>query len=65
VPLVIFVFKAAAEALLGALPNRFYGVVPRRRIGTARVFVMPRPTAASDEVDDAVKKLKRALRAAG
>lgn len=63
VPLVIFVFKAAAEALLGALPNRFYGVVPRRRIGNARVFVMPRPTAPSDEVDDAVKKLKRALRA--
>jgi TDG/mug DNA glycosylase family protein len=65
VPLVIFAFKAAAETLLGPLPKWFYGVVPRRRIGKARVFVMPGPTAPTAEVDDAVKKLKRALRSTG
>lgn len=65
VPLVVFVFKAAAETLLGPLPKRFYGVVPRRRIANARVFVMPGPTAPAVEVDDAVKKLTRALRATG
>jgi double-stranded uracil-DNA glycosylase len=64
VPLVVFAFKAAAETLLGPLPKGLYGVVPRRRIGNARVFVMPGPTAPTAEVDDAVKKLKRALRAA-
>jgi hypothetical protein len=62
-PPVVFAFKAAAETLLGPLPN--YGVVPRRRIGNARAFVMPGPTAPTAEVDDAVKKLKRALRATG
>lgn len=65
VRLVVFAFKAAAETLLGALPKRFYGVVPRRRIGNARVFVMPGPTAPTAEVDDAVNKLRRALRATG
>lgn len=65
VPLVVFVFKAAAETLLGPLPSRFYGVVPRRRIVGSRVFVMPGPTARTADVDDAVRKLKRALRAAG
>jgi len=61
-PLVIFVFKGAAETLLGPLPKGFYGVVPRRRIGKARVFVMPAPTAPPTVVEDAVKKLRRALR---
>lgn len=65
VPLVVFAFKSAAETLLGPLPKRFFGVVPRERIGNARVFVMPAPTAPTADVDDAVKKLKRALRAAG
>lgn len=64
VPLVIFVFKSAAETLLGPLPPHFYGLVPRRRLGQARVFVMPRPTAARAIEADAIKKLKRALRAA-
>jgi TDG/mug DNA glycosylase family protein len=63
VPLVIFVFKSAAETLLGPLPPHSYGVVPRRRLGRARVFVMPGPTAASAIESDAIKKLKRALRA--
>ncbi len=63
-PLVIFVFKGAAEALLGPLPTGFYGVVPRRRIGKARLFVMPGPTASTAVVADAVKKLRRALRSA-
>jgi TDG/mug DNA glycosylase family protein len=64
VPLVIFVFKSAAEALLGPLPPHSYGLVPRRRLGQARVFVMPGPTAASAIESDAIKKLKRALRTA-
>lgn len=63
--LVIFVFKAAAETLLGPLPKRFYGMVPRTRIGNARVFVMPAPTAPTAVVDDAVRKLRRALLGAG
>lgn len=62
VRLIIFVFKSAAETLLGRLPPGFYGVVPRRRLGTASVFVMPRPTAPITMESDAVKKLKRALR---
>ncbi|HWY89651.1 MAG TPA: uracil-DNA glycosylase family protein [Solirubrobacteraceae bacterium] len=64
VPLVIFVFKSAAETLLGRLPPHSYGPVPRRRLGRARVFVMPRPTAASAIESDAIKKLRRALRTA-
>jgi double-stranded uracil-DNA glycosylase len=63
VPLVIFVFKGAAETLLGALPPHSYGLVPHRRIGHARVFVMPGPMAASAIEFDAIKKLQRALRA--
>jgi double-stranded uracil-DNA glycosylase len=63
VPLAIFVFKSAAETLLGALPPGFYGLVPRRRLGKTRVFVMPRPTAARPIESDAIEKLKRALRA--
>ena len=62
-PLLVFVFKAAAETVLGPLPKGFYGLVPRRHIRNARVFVMPGPTAPTAEVNDAVKKLKRALRA--
>lgn len=62
VPLVIFVFKRAAETLLGPLPAGLYGVVARRRLGQARVFVMPGPTAASAIEAEAIKKLKRALR---
>jgi TDG/mug DNA glycosylase family protein len=61
VPLMIFVFKSAADTLLGPLPPYFYGLVPRRRLGEARVFVMPGPTAARAIESDAVKKLKRAL----
>jgi TDG/mug DNA glycosylase family protein len=64
VPLVIFVFKSAADTLLGRLPPHFYGLVPRRRLGEARVFVMPGPTAARANEADAIKKLRRALRAA-
>ncbi len=64
VPLVIFVFKSAAETLLGALPPHSYGLVPRRRLGRARIFVMPGPTAARAVESDAIAKLKRALRAA-
>lgn len=63
-PLLIFVFKSAADTLLGPLPPHFYGLVPRRRLGEARVFVMPGPTAAKAIEADAVKKLKRALRLA-
>jgi hypothetical protein len=62
VPLVIFVFKTAAETLLGPLPPHFYGLVPRRRLGRAPVFVMPRPTAARTIEADAVKKLRRTVR---
>ncbi len=62
--LIIFVFKSAADTLLGPLPPYFYGLVPRRRLGEARIFVMPRPTAAKAIESDAVKKLKRAVRLA-
>ena len=62
VPLAIFVFKSAAETLFGILPLGFYGLVPRRRLGQARVFVMPGPTAARAIATDAIEKLKRALR---
>ena len=55
VPLVIFVFKSAADTLLGPLPPYFYGLVPRRRLGEARVFVMPGPTAARTIESDAVR----------
>lgn len=58
---MIFVFKSAADMLLGPLPPYFYGLVPRRRLGEARVFVMPGPTAARAIESDTVKKLKRAL----
>lgn len=64
VPLVIFVFKSAAETLLGDLPPHSYGLVRRRRLGQARVFVMPGPTAARAIESDAINKLKQALRAA-
>jgi TDG/mug DNA glycosylase family protein len=64
VPLIIFVFKGAAETLLGALPPGFYGLVPRRRLAGARIFVMPGPTAARAAESDVVKKLKRAARLA-
>lgn len=40
VPLIIFVFKSAADTLLGPLPPYFYGLVPRRRLGEARIFVI-------------------------
>jgi TDG/mug DNA glycosylase family protein len=63
VPLVIFVFKGAAETLLRPLPRHFYGLVPHRRLGQARVFVMPGPTAARAIESDAIEKLKRALHA--
>ncbi len=63
VPLVIFVFKSAAETLLGPLPPNFYGPVPHRQLGQARVFLMPGPTAASAIEADAVKMLERAMRA--
>lgn len=62
VPLVIFAFKTAAETLLGPLPPYFYGLVPRRRLGTARVFVMPGPTAPREHENDAVRKLRQAVR---
>jgi TDG/mug DNA glycosylase family protein len=64
IPLVIFVFKSAAEALLGPLPPHAFGLVPRKRLGEARIFVMPGPTAASAIESDAIRKLKRAMRAA-
>jgi double-stranded uracil-DNA glycosylase len=64
VPLVIFVFKSAAETLLGPLPPGSYGIVPRRRLGRARVFVMPGPTAARAVEADAIQKLGHALRTA-
>ena len=60
VPLVIFVFKKSAQTLLGPLPTGFYGLVPRRRLGTARLFVMPGPTATREAEADAVRKLRRA-----
>lgn len=60
-PLVIFVFKSAAETLLGPLPPYFYGLVPGRRLGGARVFVMPGPTVASSIESDAIEDLKRAV----
>ena len=63
VRLVIFVFKSAAETLLGSLPPGFYGLVPRRRLAQARLFVMPGLTAARATDSDAVEKLERALRA--
>jgi hypothetical protein len=55
VPLVVFVFKSAADTLLGPLPPLSYGLVPRRRLGQARVFVMPRPTAIRPIESDAIK----------
>lgn len=60
VPLVIFVFKKSAQTLLGPLPSGFYGLVPRRRLGAARLFVMPGPTAPRETEADAVQKLRRA-----
>lgn len=38
VPLVIFVFKRAAETVLGRLPSGFFGIVPRRRARTSPSF---------------------------
>ena len=64
VPLVIFVYKKAADTLLGRLPPYFYGLVPRRLLAGARLFVMPGPTAATASEADAVRKLTRAVRAA-
>ncbi len=58
-PLVIFVFKAAAQALLGALPSGFYGLVPDAKLGPARAFVMPGPTAPQFIEADAVRQLSR------
>jgi hypothetical protein len=62
VPLVIFVFKGAAESLLGPLPSGFYGLLPRRQLGRAWIFVMPDPTAATAIESDAIMKLKRVIR---
>jgi TDG/mug DNA glycosylase family protein len=63
VALVVFVFKGAADTLLGRLPPNFYGVVPQRRLGDARLFVMPGPTAKRAVESDAIKKLRRTVRA--
>jgi TDG/mug DNA glycosylase family protein len=63
VPLVVFVFKSAAETMLDQpLPAYFYGLVPRRRLSGARLFVMAAPYAANPIVADAARKLKRSLR---
>ena len=64
VALVILVLESAAEMLLGPLAPRSYGLVPRRRLGEARIFVIPGPTAASAIEIDAIKKLKRSVRTA-
>jgi TDG/mug DNA glycosylase family protein len=61
VPLVIFVFKSAADTLLGRLPPYFYGLVPRRRLGPTRAFVMPGPTAPSEHETNAVAQLRKAV----
>jgi len=58
VPLVIFVFKSAAETLLGRLPAHFFGVLPRTKLGEAKVFVMPGPTAPKERETAALQRLR-------
>lgn len=58
VPLVIFVFKAAAEALLGSFDgNGFVG----RRLGGADVFVMPGPYAKREQAEAVLETLRHRL----
>ena len=62
VPLVIFVFKAAAETLLGPLDgNGFVG----RQLGGAKVFVMPGPYEKRERANSVLNTLQQQLRDPG
>lgn len=67
VPLVIFVVRSAAEALLGPLPPHSYGLVPRRRLGPRPIFVMPhpRPRARSSPMQSKAGSAHRVVRTPG
>ncbi len=57
-PLVIFVFKAAAETLLGSLDgNGFVG----RQLGVGEVFVMPGPYEKRERADAVLETLRHRL----
>ena len=56
-PLVVFVFKRAAEQVLGHLKGS--GFVPGVRLGPSEVFVMPGPYERRDRVDDVLDSLRR------
>jgi TDG/mug DNA glycosylase family protein len=55
-PRVIFTFKKAATTLLGDFAG--HGVLPKRSLGGAQVFVMPGPMERTDRVDRALHDLR-------
>jgi double-stranded uracil-DNA glycosylase len=54
--LVIFTFKAAAEAMFGKFPGN--GFQPELQLGTTGVFVMPGPYEARKKADATLAKLR-------
>lgn len=60
-PLVIFVFKAAAERMVGKLPKHSYGVVPNAELADAAVFLMPAPTALRAHEAKGIAELEAAF----
>ncbi len=61
VPLVIFAFKQAATTLLGGFDGN--GLLRRRKLGGAKVFVMPGPYAPAQDAKRTLRALKRQVHA--